>query len=296
MQYLQFGASQARGLVINDVSVLPHTLDDPSPVSIAAYQMSLDDGEVAAEQPLDFALERLEPITSPKAEGVMMIPVRFTVLAIAGSPVKTDTVLLRLLGSENELVLLDTKLLPFGETPGADACDGKEGWSMCRIKAMVMARVKGMMEKLTEGNDAAKGWVNGGCGGRFVGHGGPKGFGWMGGRRPGPHHHHHQGHRHWRSQRFHKALHRTIKFFFIPALLGIIGGMMASAVGMLVGQILVYLWQHFYRRSQRAQARPKVLEIVVRDVDKTALMEYEDKEDAPPMYQDIEAAVPEEKQ
>ena len=257
--------------------------------------MSLEDGEVAAEQPLDFALQRLEPITSPAGDPAMMIPVRFTVLAIAGSPVKTDTVLLRLLRSENELVLLDTKLIPFGETPGAGTCDEKGGWSMCRIKAMVMSSVKGMMEKLAESNGGAKGWIKGGCGGRFARHGGPKGFGWMGGRRPGPHHHHHHhAHQHWQSHRFHKTLHRMMKFLFIPALLGIIGGLMASAVGMLVGQILVYLWQHLYRRSQRAQARPRVLEIVVRD-DKTALMECEIEEDAPPMYQDIEAVLPEEK-
>ena len=261
LQYLQIEASQSRGLVINDVSVLPHTLTNPSPVSIAAYQMSLEDGEITAEQPLDFALEKLEAISSQEAESVIMIPLRFTVLAIGGNPVKTDTVFMRLLRTEKELVLLDTKLIPFEQTPGAEACDGSQGWSMCRIKAIVMARVKGMMEKMVESKEAAKGWVEGGCAGRFAGHGGPKGFGWMVGRRPGPHPHHahhgHHAHQHWHSHRFHKALHRTIRFFLIPALLGIIGGLMASAVGMLVGQVLIYLWQHLYRRESESTTDSK---------------------------------------
>ena len=259
--------------------------------------MSLEDGEVTAEQPLDFALERLEPITSPQEEGMMIIPIRFTVLAIGGSPVKTDTVSVRLLRTETELVLLDTSLVAFEDTPGAEACDGEQGWSLCRIKAIVTARVKAMTEKMAESKGVAKGWVKGGCRGRFGGNGGPKGFGWMGGRRPNRfgHHHHHHGHRHWRSHRFARMLHRTIRFFLIPALLGVIGGLMASAVGMLVGQILVYVWQRFYRRGQR-QASPRSVEIAVREDEKTALMEDEEYEDAPPIYQDVEAVIVEEKQ
>ncbi len=284
MQYLHFSASLTRGLVINDGSVLPSTFDQTSPVSIAAYQISLEDGEVTAEQPLDFALERLEPMTLPEEESTTIIPVRFTVLAIGGNPVETDTVFLRMLRTEQDLVLLDTELIPFEETPGAQVCDGQQGWSTCRIKAIVMARLRGMMEKMAE----SKGSVKGECGGRFDGMRGPKSFGWMGGRRPGAHHHHH-GHRHWRSHRFQRVLHRTVRFFLIPALLGTIGGVVAGAVGMLVGRILVHLWQRFYRQSQRAQARPSVIEISVREDEKAGLIEDVDEQHAPPMYQDIEA-------
>ena len=87
---------------------------------------------------------------------------------------------------------------------------------------------------------------------------------------------------------------KTLRFFVIPALLGVIGGLMASAVGMLVGQILVYLWQTFYRRGQRQWASPKVVEVVIQDDEKVALMNDEDNEDAPPLYQDVEAVVEEE--
>jgi hypothetical protein len=262
--------------------------------------VSLEDGQVTVEQPLDFALERLEPIM---AEGTdhMLIPIRFTVLAIAGVPVKADTVALRLLRTQErpgspQLVVLDTRLIPFEDTPGAEACDGGQGWSMCRVKAIVMSRVKSMIEKMMQHKDSAKDWVKNGCGGRFGEHGGPKGLGWKGGRpEQFGHHHRHHGHRHGRIHRFRQFLHRSIKFFLIPALLGVIGGLLASAVGMLVAQIVVYLWQKFYRGSSRGQTRTRVVEIAVDD-EKLVLMADEDAGNAPPVYKDVEAVVVQEKQ
>lgn len=59
---------------------------------------------------------------------------------------------------------------------------------------------------------------------------------------------------------------------------------MASAVGMLVGQSLVYLWFRFHRRGQRGNAR--IVEIAVAEDEKDALV---DTQELPPQYEDVEA-------
>jgi hypothetical protein len=85
--------------------------------------------------------------------------------------------------------------------------------------------------------------------------------------------------------RFGHILRQTLRFFIIPALLGVIGGLMASAVGMLVGQSLVYLWFRFHRRGQRGNVR--IAEIAVAEDEKDALV---DAQELPPQYEDVEAA------
>lgn len=70
---------------------------------------------------------------------------------------------------------------------------------------------------------------------------------------------------------------------------------MASALGMLVGQILVYLWTNIYRRRQRVMASARVGEVAIREDEKVGLMD-EVVEDAPPVYRDVEMVVDEEKQ
>lgn len=216
----------------------------------------------------------------------MIIPIRFTVLAIGGRPVKTDTVAVHLLKNDKEMHLLRTDLIPFQHTPGADECSD-EGWSWCRVKAIVMTRVKGVMEKMSQHRNR----VEGGCGrGRSGSMAGSKGMGgWRGGHRP---HHHGHGQRHWRAHRFQKVLHKTFRFFVIPALLGVVGGLMASAVGMLVGNILIWLWTTFYRRGQRKTETPRIVAYVQEDEKEALILGVEE---LPPTYHDNQA-VDEEKQ
>jgi hypothetical protein len=273
--------SQEKGLVINGVPVLQSAFDTPLPASLSAIQISTEDGQATIEQPLDFALERLEPIVSPHNDHNMFIPVRFTVLAIGGIPVKTDTVAVHLLKTDKEFHLLGTDLIPFETTPGAGC--GEATWSFCRVKAIVMDRVKAMTERLSQHR-------KGGCGrDRFAAMGGSEDGGWKGGHRP-----HRQHFRHWRAHRFGKVLHKTLRFFVIPALLGVIGGLMASAVGMLVGNVLIWLWTTLYRRGQRKLGTPRGIVILVDDEEQDALLT--DEKQLPSPYHDIETSVDEEKQ
>lgn len=94
-------------------------------------------------------------------------------------------------------------------------------------------------------------------------------------------------------------LRSTLRFFIIPALLGVIGGLLASAVGMLVGQLIVLLWMRFARRGRRGSASSQrrggekdglLLLLAAEDAEEEdgveeALPRYEHA----PRYEDVEA-------
>ena len=61
----------------------------------------------------------------------------------------------------------------------------------------------------------------------------------------------------------------TLKIAFMPILIGIAFGMAASAVGMLVGQVLVYMWAK-YRKTEQ------VIYLPVDADEKSGLPAYED--------------------
>lgn len=270
---------------------------------IKAHQIRKDNNEESIEVPINFAMEVMPPIPSPHKEGVSLIPVEFTVLGLNGSPVKVNTISIKLIQPPHGgLVIVHTEELPFEQTPGADTCEGAKPWSICRLRAIIMARFKSMMEATKEKTGQVQGWVKEktGCGkGK-----GRHGF-W---RHPHPHadgehpHRHHGHHGHHRHHRMGHVIHQTLRFFVIPALLGIIGGLAASAIGMLVGQAIVFVYIRAYRRGQRGPARVVEREVVVEDDEKDELLSEDVEtlpvyEDAPKyeeaMARDVEAeAVP----
>lgn len=79
---------------------------------------------------------------------------------------------------------------------------------------------------------------------------------------------------------------QTLRFFVVPALLGIIGGLTASAMGMLVGQAIVYLWFRTYRNGERGPLRIYEREIAIIEEEQSKLLE---KDGALPMYEDAPA-------
>ena len=81
------------------------------------------------------------------------------------------------------------------------------------------------------------------------------------------HHHNHKGFGH----RMAMVLRTTFKVVFVPVLIGIAFGMAASAIGMLVGQAVVFLWMK-YRGTSR-EAAYEALDT--------------DEKEAPPAYQDV---------
>ena len=66
---------------------------------------------------------------------------------------------------------------------------------------------------------------------------------------------------------------------------------MASAVGMLVGHCISYLWIRFHRGGVRGNASGRdirVVEIVIDEEEKDALIINEETIESPPDYKDVE--------
>jgi len=84
-----------------------------------------------------------------------------------------------------------------------------------------------------------------------------------------------------------RFINRSMKLFIIPALLGIVGGLVASIIGMMVGQFLVFLWFRFVRRNQRGPYARIVLVEEAEQDEKEGLIEGE----APPTYEELDAKV-----
>ena len=83
------------------------------------------------------------------------------------------------------------------------------------------------------------------------------------------HHHHHKSF----FGRMAMVLATTVKVVFVPILIGVAFGMAASAVGMLVGQAIVFVWMKF--RGNKREARYQRLE--------------SEEKDEPPAYHDVAA-------
>ncbi|KAI1615825.1 hypothetical protein EDD36DRAFT_198016 [Exophiala viscosa] len=287
--HLQFGIDPEHGLTLNSVPIFPH---DPTnagiPYVVSAPQIRVEDGSQTEPVQLEFAYERLQPVKSQEDPEVTILPLRFTILGLRGYPVKVDTIAIDLLETPTETAFARYAQIPFEDTPGATSCDTASKWSLCRLRAIIAARLQSIMEVAKARAHGEKSWKHGGCGGRKFGgrKSGPNG------RHHGHGHHmsgkHHHGH-HYRAHHIGHILHQTLRFFVIPALLGVIGGLMASAVGMLVGQMISYLWTRYYRRGQRGDASVRVVEIVVGEDEKTALMDDTSDLPPPPEYTDLEA-------
>jgi len=265
-------------LQINGETVF--SLDSPvRPTALTAPQIRTSDSTPSRPIRLGYALELLPPRSFPNHAG-QIITLQLTILDLEGVPVHVDTVKIDLYKNTGGLSLAKISSLPFVQSPGATECTT----SLCRLRAIVLSRVRDMIEAAKARAKAAGAWAKakGGCHGKKVGGGrhGQKAGG-------GPHHGHHAHHK---MHRFGHILRQTLRFFIIPALLGVIGGLLASAVGMLVGQALVYLWFRFHRGGQRSGQRGniRIIEVAVTDDEKDGLVEGRE---LPPQYEDVEAVV-----
>lgn len=287
-QHLEFNA-RGHDFNLNGHPLLPfEKAQQAQSTAITVRQTRLDTKEQSLNVNLNFAMEVMPAIPSiplPHKDQVSLIPIEFTVLGLNGVPVKVNTISFKLIETpDKDLVLVRSEEIPFQETPGAETCEGARPWSLCRLKAIIMARVKAMMEAAKEKTDKVQGWIK-----EKAHH--------CKGKRPHksahkdgdhPHPPHWRGHKHHnKHHRYHRLghmLHQTFRFFIIPALLGVIGGLTASAIGMLVGQAIVLIWFKTYRQGRRGPLHLVQQEMVVEVEEKDELLGQED--DMPPQYED----------
>lgn len=267
---------------------------------VKATQIRKDTHERSVDFPLNFVADASAPVTSPDNDGIQLISIEFTILGLNGIPVKVPTISIKLIKTpHNEYVITQLLVVPFHKTPGAKTCESSTSWSLCRVKAILAAHLKSMIEAAKERCHKMQAWIEQR----------PKG---CKGKRPhasGPHphddhenkhhhnpedhppHHHHNNNQlggHGKHHKYHRVghmLHQMVRFFVIPAFLGIIGGLAASAIGMLVGQAIVFFWVRTYRNGQRGPLRARQEEIIIVEGEKDGLLE--EVEEALPEYTDI---------
>ncbi|GES65966.1 hypothetical protein ATEIFO6365_0012035800 [Aspergillus terreus] len=263
----------------------------PPPTLITAIQRRLSDGEESEPIPLGYAVE-MTPLPSPPEEPLDMVEVRFTVLDLDGHPVPLDTVAISLIHDMNGNLYM-------AKTDIEETTPDRISWKQCRGKPRCLRRL--LFDRMRALFAAAKARMLGlgrkpsGCGGRP--HHPPHPDGFAPDRMspedmdrmadgPGrPHHHHHNMH-HFHHAKWRHTFARMVRFIVVPAILGVSAGLTASALGMLVGQTLVYLWQR-YRRSGRQESVERG-----DDSEKEALI-ADDADDLPPAYNDDESHIEE---
>ncbi|TQB70755.1 hypothetical protein MPDQ_008102 [Monascus purpureus] len=269
------------------------------PMTITAVQRRELDGKESGPISLGHMIEVL-PQTTPSEDPVLELStVRFTVLDLDGHPVPLDTITVVLVRDPTgEIFMTSTGIEETPDRMSWRQCQGKPSCLrkllFSRIRAL-LAATRARMRELGSKISGSKGCHGGPTmphdshhGHHADGHdhdhsrfafppppappadGDSPSF-WNGGH-PGPvwaHHHHH----------YPTWISRAIRFVIIPAALGVLAGLTASAVGMLVGQFAVFLWRR-YRRSGQDQSA--VHSEQGSDSEKQALM----NDELPPKYED----------
>jgi hypothetical protein len=183
--------------------------------------------------------------TTSDNEAFELLDIRFTVLDLEMLPVPLDTVAIALIvGPDGNLYIARTeieKTTTESQQLSWKQCNGKpkclQALLVSRVRGLLAAareRVMGMAStsKMSDPKDCDK-----------AKHMKGKHHGHHKGDKMGRPHRHHMHHPHHGA--FSRTFSRVIHFIVIPAILGVLAGLTASAVGMLVGQVVVFVWQRF---------------------------------------------------
>ncbi|KAK2766120.1 hypothetical protein FQN54_007635 [Arachnomyces sp. PD_36] len=251
-------------LLLNDKQVFP----SPAPgLQIVQYRET----DNLASPPLDFdsLLEKM-PVTTDDT-GSSLTAIRFTILDLGGIPITVDTVILNMITTAEGLSYLAQ---PKMETSPAHPVP----WKECRrepqcIKALLMARVRWFLNKAKTGAKAAVDNLpfTKGCNGKGT---------QAQAQAPSKHPHHGDHHGNMRQGKFSHAFTGALHLIIVPALLGVLAGLVAIATGMLAGQLIVFVWLR--HRRQTTRSGPSTTREVGDDMEKEALI----VEDLPPQYED----------
>lgn len=278
-------------LQVNGHQIFP----PPPPSVITAVQRREPDGAESDPISLGYAVEFM-PLGVPNDVPMELSAVRFTVLDLDGHPVPLDTVAITIINDLKGNIYM-------AKTDFEDTAPNRVSWKQCRGKPKCLRKL--LVERIRGLFSAAKARVLGmgprpfGCGGgrsRPMLHpyrpDGDSDHDIVPGRRPHPgeegpfgfdgrpHHHHHMHHMHHGG--WERTVSRIVRFILVPAVLGVLAGLAASALGMLAGQIVVFLWQ----RRRRSTPTENVEQGTVSE--KQGLM-TQASDELPPAYSDNEA-------
>ncbi|CRG87168.1 hypothetical protein PISL3812_04185 [Talaromyces islandicus] len=275
-------------LFVNDALLFPPV--PTVPVDVKAVQRRDADGETTEPLNLGFALVAV-PLAPPQ-DDMELMQIRFSPLDIEGHPVPLDTISLTVVKTASgDLFLARTEIEP----PAGQ--DDHESWEKCNgdvrcLRRLIFVRIQALVQsaKAHMMNLKAKLMFGGkGC------HGKPRaghmkhGHHDMESASEHPHHMGPNGHPHHHRHAWRRTFLRIVRFIVVPAILGVLAGLTASAVGMIVGQLIVFVWMRFRRnttsRSTSALEQGTVSEketLIAQDAQVDDLPPYSDEDQSPP--------------
>lgn len=220
--------------------------------------------------PVGYALEVMPVAVPDDASGAVMLDVRFTVLDLDANPVPVDTVAITIAQDPaDDFYILNTAIEKTA-SPADDLSWKKCAGKKCAAKAkclqeLLVGRISGLLSGAKERvMNMAKPAGRKGCHHKHKGHPGPMG-GHHGSHKhqdefdlegffplseldaPKGHSPHHHGHHPPPPPHgaFSHTFSRVFRFVVVPAILGVLAGLTASAVGMIVGQAVIFLWRRY---------------------------------------------------
>lgn len=255
--FLNFKVEDNKIMLNGDGQFFPMESPEQSPRLVAAQIVN---DEVAGVLPLGYALEvrTIQPANDETAEELLVA--HFSIVDLAGMPVTVDTVVVTAINTADQgLMIAKIDTIPAERPTDLTGENCKTG--LCRLRAALYARLQAFI-------DAARAKASSFSAGIFSGCAGSKGakMGAHGGR-PHGQGHHGQERPHWqqtginRHHRHHpwaRAVARVLYILVLPAALGIIGGLLTSMIGMLVGQAVIFLWIKFARGGRRGDEYERV--------------------------------------
>lgn len=262
-------------LLVNGRQIFP-----PPPKSIDIVQRRESDGKESEPIPIGQMVEVMPRATSTKEPIIELSSIRFTILDLDFHPVPLDTVVIDVIQDHTgELFIVKTDIeettsdrLSWRQCRGKPKCLRK--LFISRVRALVAstkARMLSMGSRITGHKGCHGPPMNPSDGehppfekGSHHGHHGPPH-----GPPHGPHHH----------SAFGRTFSRLVRFVLIPAALGVLAGLTASALGMLIGQLVVFVWLRYRRPA--IERSPVQLEEGT-DVEKEALV----ADELPPKYEE----------
>jgi len=277
---LTFSTSEDRqSLSLNGVNFFPATYNNLAhpvktkqvikPGEVVTSNIQPFDGELG----LSYSLEVKPDIVE---EGLVLTPLYMQILGLDGKMINVDTIIIPILKMSNgDLALAEIKTTPSPVNPGEDQCTT----IMCRIRAILMGKLQAARLAAIKAMEKMRGAKNGCM--RKLGfkvpapaaqpapkkgpkvHGGPEKFkGKVPAKdaAPGEEHEHKHGHggkphgpkkNHHGKKSFWCSVKRVLRHIVLPVFIGIAAGMAASAVGMVIGQLVIMLWARYRRASGR---------------------------------------------
>ncbi|KAI9832155.1 MAG: hypothetical protein M1819_004506 [Sarea resinae] len=294
-------ATDPETLNMNDVPIYP--LNGGVRTSLSAPLHRLESSSVdpkAGDQEtsspslgLSYSLWVLAPVEIAEDKDIKLVTIQLNILKVDRQFVNVDQVVLQLLKSaDGHLSILRADKVADPNRPASPSDQEKAGEAkecttfplLCKWKAIledkvnaVKSRPKGChrhksgpmqtVDSVHPGSHHPPHYIN----------------------RHGPHgpQHGRMGHRHW-----HHTFLRTAQniFFFIllPVMFGIAAGMLTSAIGMVVGKVLVWVWIRYHRGGKKGPYTKVQQDEPATEGEAEAGAGVMEKESAPPAYEEAE--------